>query len=129
MPAPGEHKTVQARINLVKAIEKAAEENSDDPFLVALAERAKVVQEGFENRQTSTAEALAALVKEIEKNEQRKKDQAAKGMDGLPTSFCASSPMTASRIPKSRVARLPRRSARIRIGSAARPSCGKCGSR
>ena len=83
MSAPGEHKTVQARINLVKAIEKTAEENSDDLFLVALAERAKVVQEGFENRQTSTAEALAALVKEIEKNEQRKKDQAAKGMDGL----------------------------------------------
>ena len=70
-------------INLVKAIEKAAEENSDDPFLVALAERAKAVQEGFEDRQTSTAEALAALVKEIENNEQRKKDQAAKGMDGL----------------------------------------------
>ena len=70
-------------INLVKAIEKAAEENSDDPFLVALAERAKAVQEGFEDRQTSTAEALAALFSEIEKNEQRKKDQAAKGMDAL----------------------------------------------
>lgn len=48
-------------INLVKAIEKAAEKNSDDPFLVALAERAKAVQEDFEDRQTSTAEALAAL--------------------------------------------------------------------
>ena len=34
-------------------------------------------------RLTSTAEALAALVKEIENSEQRKKDQAAKGMDGL----------------------------------------------
>ena len=41
------------------------------------------MQKGFEHRQTSTAEALAALIKEIEKNEQRKKDQAAKGMDGL----------------------------------------------
>ena len=70
-------------INLVKSIEKAAEENSDDPFLVALAERAKAVQESFEDRQTTTAEALAELLKEIEKNEQRKKEQAAKGLDGL----------------------------------------------
>jgi type I restriction enzyme R subunit len=70
-------------INLVKSIEKAAEENSDDPFLVALAERAKIVQESFEDRQTSTADALAELLQEIEKNEQRKKEQAAKGLDGL----------------------------------------------
>jgi len=70
-------------INLVKSIEKAAEENSDDPFLVALAERAQAVQESFEDRQTSTADALSELLKEIEKNEQRKKEQAAKGLDGL----------------------------------------------
>ncbi len=70
-------------INLVKSIEKAAEENSDDPFLVALAERAQAVQTSFEDRQTSTANALSDLLKEIEKNEQRKKEQAAKGLDGL----------------------------------------------
>jgi type I restriction enzyme, R subunit len=70
-------------INLIKSIEKTAEDNSDDPFLVALAERAKIVQESFEDRQTSTADALAELLKEIEKNEQRKTEQAAKGLDGL----------------------------------------------
>jgi len=70
-------------INLVKAIEKTAEENSDDPFLVALSERARAVQESFEDRQTSTEDALAELLKEIEKNEQRKKEQASKGLDGL----------------------------------------------
>ncbi|MEK7717811.1 MAG: HsdR family type I site-specific deoxyribonuclease [Pseudomonadota bacterium] len=70
-------------INLVKSIEKMAEENRDDPFLVALAERAKAVQEGFEDRQTTTADALAELLREIEKNEQRKQEQAAKGLDGL----------------------------------------------
>jgi len=70
-------------INLVKAIEKTAEENTEEPFLVALSERAKAVQESFEDRQTTTAEALAELLKEIEKNEQRKKEQAAKGLDGL----------------------------------------------
>jgi type I restriction enzyme R subunit len=70
-------------INLIKVIGKTAEENSDDPFLIALAERAKLVQESFEDHQTSTTEALATLLKEIEKNEQRKKDQSAKGLDGL----------------------------------------------
>jgi len=70
-------------INLVKSIEKTAEDNSDDPFLIALAERAKAVQESFEDRQTTTAGALADLLKEIEKNERRKQEQAAKGLDGL----------------------------------------------
>ena len=70
-------------INLVKSIEKTAEENSDDPFLVALSERAKAVQESFEDRQTTTAEALATLLDELEKNERRKKEQLAKGLDGL----------------------------------------------
>ncbi|MEA3413798.1 MAG: HsdR family type I site-specific deoxyribonuclease [Pseudomonadota bacterium] len=70
-------------INLVRSIEKIAEDESDDPCLIAMAERARVVQEGFENRQTSTAEALEALLKEIEGNEARKKAQAEKGFDGL----------------------------------------------
>jgi type I restriction enzyme R subunit len=70
-------------INLVKSIEKAAEEESDDPYLIAMAERARAVQEGFEDRQKNTAECLAELAKEIEKNEERKKEQAAKGLDGL----------------------------------------------
>jgi type I restriction enzyme, R subunit len=70
-------------INLVKSIEKIAEDASDDPYLVGMAERAKAVQESFEDRQSGTAEALAELFKEIEANEKRKKDQAEKGYDGL----------------------------------------------
>jgi type I restriction enzyme R subunit len=70
-------------INLVKAIEKTAEENKDDPFLIAMAERAKAVQEDFEERQSTTEDALLDLLKEIEKNEQRKKEQSAKGLDAL----------------------------------------------
>ncbi|MBI4664729.1 MAG: HsdR family type I site-specific deoxyribonuclease [Verrucomicrobia bacterium] len=70
-------------INLVKAIQRNADENSDDPFLSALADRAKAVQESFEDRQTTTEDALADLLAAIEKNEQRKKEQAAKGLDGL----------------------------------------------
>lgn len=70
-------------INLVKSIEKHAEENSNDPFLIAMAERAKAVQESFESRQTGTTEALADLMRELELNERRKKEQAEKGFDGL----------------------------------------------
>lgn len=70
-------------INLIKSIEKLAAENSDDPYLIAMAERARVVQESFEDRQTSTAEALAELLREVEGNETRKKEQAEKSFDGL----------------------------------------------
>ena len=70
-------------INLIKSIEKLAEENSDDPFLIAMAERTRAVQEKFESRQTSTAEALAELLRELESNETRKKEQAEKSFDGL----------------------------------------------
>jgi len=70
-------------INLVKSIEKTAEENSDDPFLIAMAERAKSVQERYEDRQTGTQEALNELLSEIERNEKRKKEQAKRGFDGL----------------------------------------------
>jgi hypothetical protein len=71
-------------INLIKSIEKAAEEQSDDPYLIAMAERARAVQENFEDRQKNTAESLTELLNEIEKNEKRKKEQAEKGLDGLP---------------------------------------------
>lgn len=45
--------------------------------------RAKAVQESFEGRQTSTADALAELFKMIEGNEKRKQQQVAKGLDAL----------------------------------------------
>ncbi len=70
-------------INLIKSIEKVAEEGSDDPYLIAMAERARAVQESFESRQASTAEALEALLKEVDKNEARKKEQTEKSFDGL----------------------------------------------
>lgn len=70
-------------INLIKSIGKLAEESSDDPYLIAMAERARAVQESFEQRQTSTAEALDALLNEVGKNEVRKKEQAEKSFDGL----------------------------------------------
>ena len=68
-------------INLIKTIEKSAEENSDDPFLIALSDLAKAVQESFEERQLSTEKALSDLIEAIEQNEKRKKEQAEWGME------------------------------------------------
>jgi type I restriction enzyme, R subunit len=70
-------------INLIKSIEKKAEEESGDPFLIAMAERAKQVQESYEDRQTTTREALDELFADIKRNEQRKREQAARGYDSL----------------------------------------------
>ncbi len=70
-------------INLIKSIEKAAGEQSGDPFLIGLADRAQAVQESFENRQVSTEEALDKLIEAVAQNEKRKQEQAARGLDNL----------------------------------------------
>ena len=70
-------------INLIKAIQKEADEKSDDPFLLAMADRARAVQEAFEARQDSTEKALENLLTAITKNEERKKEQAARGLDSF----------------------------------------------
>jgi type I restriction enzyme R subunit len=70
-------------INLIKAIQKEAEEKSDDPSLLAMADRARAVQEAFEARLDTTEQALEQLLTAIAKNEERKKDQAAKGLDSF----------------------------------------------
>ena len=70
-------------INLIRSIEQHAEENSEDPVLLAMADRARAVQEDFEDRQLTTAGALEALLKEVAENEARKAVQAEKGFNGL----------------------------------------------
>ncbi len=40
--------------HLVKSIERKAQDESDDPYLIAMAEHARAVQESFEDRQTSS---------------------------------------------------------------------------
>ncbi|MFH1130308.1 MAG: HsdR family type I site-specific deoxyribonuclease, partial [Pseudomonadota bacterium] len=70
-------------INLVKSIEKIAEESSDDPYIVSMAERAKAIQENWEDRQVNTTDAIKALLNDIAANEHRKKEQSEKGFDGF----------------------------------------------
>lgn len=70
-------------INLIKSIEKIADENSDDPFLIGIKERAEAVEENYESRQLSTQEALEAIRKLYEEDIKRRKEQAEKGFDDL----------------------------------------------
>jgi type I restriction enzyme, R subunit len=87
-------------INLIKSIEKTAEEQSEDPYLIAMADRARAVQESFEDRQTDTAEALSALFEEIERNEKRKRLQVESGLDGL--TYYVLCKLTEEQIPNAR---------------------------
>ena len=113
-------------INLVKSIEKIAEDASDDPYLVGMAERAKAVQETYEERQTSTADAVAALLHELDANERRKREQAEKGFDSLTYFVYATLLDAAFPTPKASVKKSKPRLSRIRIGRAAKKSCAKC---
>ena len=70
-------------INLIKSIEKAADENSDDPFLIGIKERAEAIAENYETRQLSTQDAVEEIRKLYEVDIKRKKEQAEKGFDGL----------------------------------------------
>lgn len=73
-------------INLIKSIEKYIAENSDDLSLIPLAVRAQEIQERYENRQEETNRVLDELAVLVEGELKRKKEQQAKGFDGL-TSF------------------------------------------
>ncbi len=68
-------------INLVKSMEQAAEDSSDALLLLDLAERARAIQERYEEGQLNTQETLNALVVEQQRNEQQKSEQAALGFD------------------------------------------------
>ena len=70
-------------INLIKSIEKIADENSDDPFLIGIKERAEAVEDNYESRQLSTKEALAEISNIYAEDVKRRKEQAEKGFDGL----------------------------------------------
>jgi type I restriction enzyme, R subunit len=70
-------------INLIKSIERQAQESKGDPALLLLSERAKSIQESYEERQTTTNKALAELCNAIEERERGQKEQAQKGLDSL----------------------------------------------
>jgi len=65
-------------INLVKSIQKLAEEKSGDPVLISVKERAESIMEAYSSRQLTTQEALKKLLELAEgetiRNEQQKKE-------------------------------------------------------
>ena len=70
-------------ISLIKSIETIADDNSDDPFLIGLKERAEIVEENYENRQISTQKALEEIQSLYQADIRRRKEQAERGYDGL----------------------------------------------
>lgn len=70
-------------INLIKSIERQAEEESDDPTLILLSERAQAIQENYEERQSSTQETLEELLKAISERDRQRREQAEKGFSAL----------------------------------------------
>jgi type I restriction enzyme, R subunit len=87
-----------------------------------MAERA---QEAFEERQSPTEKAPADLMVEIGENEERKKAQAEKGLDGL--SYFVLCKLTEDGIENPEGEREDPRS--IRGGRMVKGSCASCGSR
>lgn len=70
-------------INLIKSIEKYVAENSDDLSLIPLAVRAQEIEQRYGDRQEETKRVLDELSNLIENEVKRKKEQQAKGFDGL----------------------------------------------
>lgn len=70
-------------INLIKSIEKYVEEHSNDLSLIPLAVRAQEIQQRYEDRQGETQKVLDELSALLEGELKRKKEQQAKGFDGL----------------------------------------------
>ena len=70
-------------INLIKSIEKYVAEHSGDISLIPLAVRAQEIQQGYEDRQEETQRVLDELTALIEEELKRRKEQEAKGFDGL----------------------------------------------
>lgn len=65
-------------INLVKSIQKLAQERSNDPVLISVKERAEQIMDAYSDRQITTQEALKQLLtlaqQEVERNEQQNKE-------------------------------------------------------
>ena len=65
-------------INLIKSIQRLAEEKSNDPVLISVKERAEDIMDAYSSRQMSTQEALKQLLAlvdgEAKRNEQQKEE-------------------------------------------------------
>lgn len=70
-------------INLIKSIEKTAEEKSGDLVLISIKDKAQSIQESYEDRIITTEEALEQLEALIKEAAEKEKKQKEKGLDDL----------------------------------------------
>jgi len=68
-------------INLIKSVQKYAEEHANDPFLISLAQRAQEIQEQYEDRQITTKETLQLLLNLADKEMTGKDDREKEGLN------------------------------------------------
>lgn len=70
-------------INLIKSIQKLAEEKSEDPVLISVKERAEEIKEAFDSRQLSTQEALGKLLELADQEAKRNEEQEKEGISSV----------------------------------------------
>ncbi|MBI5674243.1 MAG: HsdR family type I site-specific deoxyribonuclease [Nitrospirae bacterium] len=70
-------------INLIKSIDKAADDEEGDLVLISMKQKAEAIQEGYEARQLTTEETLARLESLIQRTVEQKREQAEKQFDDI----------------------------------------------
>lgn len=70
-------------INLIKSIQKLAEEKSNDPVLISVKERAEDIMEAYSDRQISTQDALKQLLELADGEAARSVEQEKEGITSI----------------------------------------------
>lgn len=70
-------------INLIKSIQRLAEEKSNDPVLISVKERAEDIMEAYTNRQLTTQEALKQLLELADNEAKRNEKQKEEGLTSI----------------------------------------------
>ena len=70
-------------INLIKSIQRQAEEKSNDPVLISVKERAEDIMDAYSRRQMTTQEALKQLLVLAEGEAKRSDEQAKEGISSV----------------------------------------------
>ncbi|OGC24104.1 restriction endonuclease subunit R [candidate division WOR-1 bacterium RIFOXYB2_FULL_37_13] len=70
-------------INLVKSIQRLADEKSNDPVLISVKERAESIMDAYARRQTTTQDALKQLIALAENEAKRNQEQEQEGISSI----------------------------------------------
>ena len=70
-------------INLIKSIQKLAEEKANDPVLISVKERAEDIMDAYSSRQMTTQEALKQLLELADGESKRNEEQQKEGISSV----------------------------------------------